>query len=117
MKVLATLLTLFIMTTAWAGEGETYTQNVRGRVIDMQTQVPLQGAAVQVFHNGFSKGTITDAQGYFELTEVPVGRVTVLTSYLGYFPRQYENVPLTTGKELVLNVEMEQQVIDRKSVV
>jgi hypothetical protein len=118
MKILATFLTLFIMTAAFAEPNESisYTQTVRGRIIDAQTQVPLIGAAIQIYNGDYSSGTITDEQGYFEMDAVPIGRVTVLASYLGYFPRKYENVPLTTGKELILQVQMEQQVIQTEEI-
>jgi hypothetical protein len=109
------VLLLFLLCSAFTqaisnNESSIHVQNVRGQVTDQQSQVPLYGAAVEIFAGDFSKGTITDEKGYFVIEDIPVGRVTVLVSHLSYFPRRFSNIQLTTGIELVLEVEMEEQV-------
>ena len=56
------------------------TSVVRGTVVDAETKFPLPGAFVQV---GTQK-VVTDGQGLFRLSGVPIGRQTVLVSLIGY---------------------------------
>lgn len=80
------------------------TQTVRGQVVDIDTKIPLIGAAVLI--KGKDMGATTDVDGNFRLTNVPTGRVSLEISYLGYEPRLLSELPVTSGKELVLTVEL-----------
>jgi hypothetical protein len=59
-------------------------QNIKGRIIDKQSQSPLAGATVKVINSPL--GAVTDEGGYFKIEHVPVGRVSLGVSYLGYKP-------------------------------
>ena len=82
------------------------TQTVRGQVVDMETKVPLIGATVVL--TGGSTGTTTDISGNFSLNNVALGRISLQFSYLGYEPLQLSELQLTSGKELVLTIEMKE---------
>lgn len=92
------------------------TQTIRGRVIDKQAQFPLIGATVVIMESDPMKGTATDIDGYFRLEEVPVGRVGLHISFVGYNPLTLPNLNLSSGKELVLEIELEERVISAKEV-
>ena len=81
------------------------TQNIRGRVIDKQSETPLPGVNVYIIGEG-SIGTTTDGDGYYLLEKVPVKRVTIAFSFIGYQPVTMQNIELSSSKELVLNVPM-----------
>ena len=49
--------------------------------------------------------------GYFKIGNVPVGRHTLQVSYVGYEPLTIPNLLLTSGKELVLNLELTESAI------
>ena len=71
------LLSLLLATAAWASvEG-----SIRGKVTESATGEPLPGA------NGVVKGIVigaaTDLEGEFRITDVPVGNVTLVVSFLG----------------------------------
>lgn len=82
------------------------TQTVRGQIVDMETKVPLIGATVMLADSG--TGVTTDAAGNFSFGSVPVGRINLQLSYLGYEPLQLSELQLTSGKELVLAIEMKE---------
>jgi hypothetical protein len=86
------------------------TQTVRGRVIDKANQQPLPGAAVVIINSNPLIGTSTDTNGWFKLSGVPVGRVSVEINFLGYQSVTLKNMELTSGKEMVLNLELEESV-------
>jgi hypothetical protein len=110
------LFFIFIYETRADNEQQTPTQNITGRVTDIHTTMPLPGAAVVLSGNEQQKGTITDEDGYFELKDVPVGRITLQFSFLGYHSQTLKNVQLQAGKELLLNIEMEEKVLMGKEV-
>ena len=62
--------------------------NVKGRVVEAANSQPLVGANVYI--KGTSKGAISDQNGDFELKGVKRGSYLLVTSYVGFYPRQIE---------------------------
>lgn len=60
-----------------------FSQNVKGHVYDVGNNDPLVGVNIFYKDKTGTKGTISDANGYYELT-VPDGSVMLSFSYLGY---------------------------------
>jgi len=89
-----------------------FSQTVRGIVTDQDTETPLIGARVQVTYNDTIKGGITDVNGRFEIKSVPVGRIDVLVSYIGFAPTKLSEIEVTSGKELILNITMQEQILE-----
>lgn len=112
------LYILFFLTVFTAVQAQDYTQTVRGTVVDQESKYPLIGVTVQVFTDlGLSQGTVTDLDGNFRIDEVPVGRHTIEFSYVGYESTILSNVVVNTGKEVVLDVEMEESITDLGEIV
>ena len=115
MKTLFLLLTIAsCLTVAQAQQG---TQTVRGRIVDTQSEFPLTGVNIIVVDTDPLIGAASDTEGYFKLTGVPVGRHTLQVSFLGYEEQTLPNVMVTTGKEVVLNLSLEEQVMMTDEVV
>ena len=93
------------------------TQNIRGRVIDQQSETPLPGVNVLVLEEGTSKGAVSDVDGYYVIQGVPVGRVSLGFSFMGYEPVTVQNVELLSSKELVINVSMRENTEQLDEVV
>ena len=103
--------------SSFAGENvQVPTQNIRGRVLDEDTMQPLPGANILITSSTPPKGTTTDENGYYEIQDVKVGRVSLEFSFIGYHTRLIKNVTLNSGKELILNIELEEKVIMGKEV-
>ena len=103
------LITFCLVTT----QAQQRTQTVRGRIVDTQSEFPLTGVNVIVLDTDPLIGTASDIDGYFKLTGVPVGRQTLQVTFLGYGERTIPNVMVTTGKEVVLNLSLEEKVAIR----
>jgi len=86
---------------------QTVTSTIRGTVLEDVTQAPVVGAVVMA-QTGDSTifGANTDVNGDFIIENVPVGRLSVSVQAIGYEDRQYPNVVLYSGKDLVLSPEM-----------
>ncbi|MFK7972887.1 MAG: TonB-dependent receptor [Bacteroidia bacterium] len=91
------------------------TQTIRGTVRDMDTQSPITGAAVYI--PALEKGAYTDEDGEFHIKEIPLGRHALFVSFLGYEARSFPNVVVTSGKEVVLTVDMTESVAETEEVV
>ncbi|MEM8488988.1 MAG: carboxypeptidase-like regulatory domain-containing protein, partial [Bacteroidota bacterium] len=93
------------------------TQSIRGTVVDLDTQAPLIGVNVIVLNTNPLKGTSSDVNGRFAITDVPVGRATLQVTYIGYEPLVLSDMLITAGKELVLALELQESVIETEGVV
>lgn len=95
-----------------------YTQTVRGQVTDKVSSVGLPGAIVRL-KNDSSKAHIvtTDANGNFKMEAVPVGRRSFVVSLFGYNTVPLTDIVVTSGKEVFLNVELEESLVQVEEVV
>lgn len=94
------------------------TQTIRGRVMDEVSKTPLVGVTVQVLGNFESPlGSASDADGFFSIANVPVGRQTLKVSYVGYEEQTIPNVVVTAGKEVILNFALTESVAQLNEVV
>ncbi|MDZ4204080.1 MAG: TonB-dependent receptor [Bacteroidales bacterium] len=109
---------LFLCGVTLAVHSQTqYSQTIRGKVIDSKTEMPLPGATVQMPGTNPLIGTISDLDGNFRLEKILIGRVDLLISYVGYNPIMLQNLVLSSGKELVLSVALEELVMQLDGVI
>jgi hypothetical protein len=100
--------------TAWA-QGPT--QIIRGMIIDKQSQFAIPGANVVIIGSEPFKGSTTDVSGNFKIEQVIPGRYDLKVTYLGYKEIVIPNVVVTAGKEVVLDLTLEENINSLKEVV
>jgi len=93
------------------------TQTVRGTIIDADNQMPLIGATLMIPGSDPLIGTVTDLDGKFRLENIPVGRIILKLSYIGYETKTIPNIVVNSGKEVVLNLTMQESVLTMNEVV
>ncbi|MFZ9956635.1 MAG: carboxypeptidase-like regulatory domain-containing protein [Flavobacteriales bacterium] len=86
------------------------TQTVRGQIIDKNSKSPIAGATVKVENSDPEIATATDDKGFFRLEKVPVGRQTISIFSIAHHPIFLENQEVKSGKELYLEIEMDEKV-------
>lgn len=86
---------------------QSLTQTLRGTVLDADNKQPLTGVQV-LLSSSPSKGASTDAEGRFRIENVPIGRVSLQVTYVGYENLQVQNIVVNSGKEVVLTLEMQE---------
>ncbi|GMQ29094.1 TonB-dependent receptor [Algoriphagus confluentis] len=111
-----TVLILLILTTGWLSSANAQ-QTVKGKIIDAQAEYPLLGATVIVLDSNPLVGTTSDENGNFKLENVPVGRQTLQVQYLGYTSITLPNVLVTAGKEVILDIKLEESLADMSEFV
>lgn len=95
----------FSLTTVFAQQ----TTEVRGRVTDENKQ-PLIG--VDVVLEGTSIGVSTNEKGFYELHNVPVGKQTIVFSYLGFQTLKIRTdvAPNPSGTHTHLDVQLSEEL-------
>lgn len=116
-KMRQSLLLLLLTVFSIQVTGQDLTQTVRGTVTDKITGFPLPGATVIIPGTSPIIGTTTDADGLFRLNQVPVGKHIIRVSFLGYNEFVLPSLSVNSGKEVVLQIQLEESVIMGKEVV
>ena len=89
-------------------------QNIRGRIVDKQTLQSLAGVSVRI--SPHQQVVFSDSLGRFNFARTPIGRYKVSFSRLGYVPFDIPMLEVTSGKEIVLPIEMEEKVVYLREV-
>lgn len=113
-RVLTILILILSVTSAFAQD---ITQNIKGRIVDEQSQMPLPGVNIYVEQDGARKGSVSDMDGYYKIENVKVGRVSIYYNYIGYEPVILHNQELIGSKELVINIELRESTEKLDEVV
>ncbi|KPL14197.1 MAG: hypothetical protein AMS26_11590 [Bacteroides sp. SM23_62] len=90
---------------------QSYTQTIKGIVVDADSRIELVGANILIVGSDPSLTTISGLNGHFRLEKVPLGRHTIQVSYVGYEQFVMSDVPVTTGKEVILDIAMKESAI------
>lgn len=92
------------------------TQTIRGKVVDKESRYPIIGANVVVISDTTKLlGAATDLDGNYRIEGVSIGRHSVKISYLGYYDKVIP-VVVNSGKELILNIDLEESTLEMKEV-
>lgn len=113
MKTIASFLLVFIS----LGIQAQLTQNIRGTVIDKDSKMTLPGANIVVTSIDPIVGSVSDINGRFKLADIPIGRQNIQISYVGYETAFLNNIELSSGKELILNIELRESIIMDEVVI
>jgi CarboxypepD_reg-like domain len=92
-------------------------QTIKGSIIDKQGQSPLIGATVIIINSNPTKGTVSDLNGKFKLTDIVPGRYDLKITFLGYKEIVLPNVLVTAGKEVALDIGLEENINALNEVV
>ncbi len=92
-------------------------QVVKGTVVDAQAEYPIIGGTVVVVGTDPIVGAVTDTDGKFRIENVPIGRQTLRVQFVGYKGITLPNVLVTTGKEVILNIQLEESVEQMAEIV
>jgi outer membrane receptor for ferrienterochelin and colicin len=78
---------------------------ISGSVIDKLTQKPLENVSVKI--EGTQQGAITDTNGVFRITAIPLKTFNISFSNVGYKTQTVYNIVINAGNENNINVELE----------
>ena len=114
-KFISTTLMIAMFTTL--AFSQNLTQTVRGTIIDVDSKLPLIGATLVIPGTDPMVGTSTDMNGIFRFENIPLGRIAVKISYIGYETKTISDIVVNSGKEVVLDFSMQESVIKMDEAV
>ncbi|MFZ4523386.1 MAG: TonB-dependent receptor [Bacteroidales bacterium] len=110
------IILLFSLTAGLNVYAQNQGQVIRGTVTDKQSLVTLPGANVVIIGSNPPMGASSGIDGGFRITGLTPGRYDLQATYLGYKPVVISNVVITSGKEAVLEIAMEENISSLKEV-
>jgi hypothetical protein len=87
--------------------GQNNTQTIRGKIIDKHSQSPIPGVAIQIVR--LNLGVFSDSLGNYSLPNIAPDRYEIKISYSGYKAIILPNVIVTSGKEVILDIALEEE--------
>jgi len=103
----STLITLSLIAFSFVATAQT-TQVIKGLVTDKTSERPLAHVTVTVA--GSSGSVQTDSLGRYILNAAPVGRLQVSFNRVGYKKVSIPELLVTAGKQVVLDVSLEEKI-------
>lgn len=116
MHVKTLLVLIYLQVLLVAVVGQTPLQTIRGSVTDKSIKTALAGASIELMGNR-KKMAIADKNGNFMIDSVPVGRQYLRINFIGYKPYLLSNLLVESGKQTVLQIEMEEDIISHQAVI
>jgi hypothetical protein len=113
-SIIPIVLVLCFSNTLFA---QNITQTIKGTVLDKAIKSPLIGANIVILNSNPLKGAAVDEEGHFKIENVPVGKHSLKVTFMGYKDIALNNIVVNSGKELDLNIDMEENVIQGQEVV
>ena len=111
------LILLLCLTSVFLFSQVDIKQIVRGQIVDTDTKTPLIGANILVEGSDPIMGTIADLDGNFRFEGIPVGRHNFIITYVGYKTYTLSEVMVSSGKEVVLYIELKESPMTVDEVV
>ncbi len=116
--IISRILIILILSCGFSALAqEVLVQTIKGQIIDKDSNAPVIGANVYIPGTEKLLGSSTDLNGEFKIENVPVGRVDLIISSIGYEERSITNVVVGSAKEVVINVSLRESLIELESVV
>jgi len=103
------LLFLCFFCVGFVSFAQNNTQVVKGIITDKTSEKPLVGANITV-SNGKQFTTTSNNDGLYVLKNIVSGRVTIVVTMVGYKTAIIPEVLVTAGKEVIIDVALEQEI-------
>ncbi|MEL7340616.1 MAG: carboxypeptidase-like regulatory domain-containing protein, partial [Bacteroidota bacterium] len=108
------IISLFLISSSF---GQAQNGTIRGQVVDAYTQVPLVGIQIKVRNQSEDLSTQTNAEGRFEIPNVPTGRQELSFERQGYTSYVKTDVFVKLSAATIVNMQMEPTAYQMDEVV
>lgn len=104
-----------LLIISFKGVTQNNTQTIRGIITEKLTQTPIPGAMIQIL--SLQKGVVSDSLGRFSLKNIPPNRYEIRISSVGFKNSTLSNVMVISGKEVILEIQLEETFNQLNEVV
>lgn len=116
MKPIITYFIVIFLMISNDAQPQNLTQTVKGTVVDRESRSPLPGANIVILGTDPLKGASSDLNGRFRILNVPVGRYDIRVHYIGYDAFVMKEILVSTGREVVLSVELKESSVSMDEI-
>jgi len=92
-------------------------QTIRGKITDQDSKTPVIGANIIILDSNPMLGSSTNEHGNFRIEEVPVGRVSLKITCIGYEEKVIPNLLISSAKEFILDIDLVESMIKMDELV
>jgi CarboxypepD_reg-like domain len=117
MKAMKLIGLLLLFTTKILAQNASFSQIVKGTIVDEQSGNVLANATVILENGSSSHAAISDSLGNFKLKNVAIGRQTIRVTLIGYEDAIVRNIEVTSSKEVVLEIRIRESIKKMDEVV
>jgi len=110
------LLVLISLLLSVQLQAQQQTQRISGYIYDEASRVPLSGVIVTVLNTTPARGAATDENGRFRIDSVGIGRRSLKVSYISYEDKVLNDIVVTAGKEVNLDIALQEAVHNMNEV-
>ena len=100
-------ITCIAILVSFIANSQQFTQSLRGTIIDFDTKTEVPFATISILESNPLKITSSNEFGEFRFDSVPLGRISIKITAIGFQDLVLPNILLESGKEKVLNIEMQ----------
>ncbi|WP_234572742.1 TonB-dependent receptor [Rhodohalobacter sp. 614A] len=116
-RIFYSIFSLIILVFPVITSAQVPTQTIRGQVTDEASGASIPGVSIILIDSDPFKGTTTDANGEFRLTNVPVGRQSIRFSFVGYETQLVRDIMVSSAREVVLNIALRESVTEMDALI
>ncbi len=103
-------LSFFVSPLLWANTG-----SITGKVIDSESGSPLRSATIMVKNTKL--GAFSDVKGEYKVRNLTPGVYTLKVSYVGYLPKEIENIEVPSSQEVNITVVLQPETKMTEEVI
>jgi len=92
----------------------TITGTIKGRVLDHTSQEPLAGVNIEVLDTRL--GAASDKDGFYIITDVPVGNFNLKLSYIGFEPLTQTDIIVRPDRITYYNAELKESLLEADAI-
>ena len=98
-------------------KSQQFAQTIKGTVIDKGNKLTIQDVTIRLYSEQINKETKTDERGEFRFSGLRPGRYILEASHTAYEKLTLNEILVSSGKELVQNIELDYRVTGLNEVV
>lgn len=110
-------ITCIAILVSFIANSQQFTQSLRGTIIDFDTKTEVPFATISILESNPLKITSSNEFGEFRFDSIPLGRISIKITAIGFQDLVLPNILLESGKEKVLSIEMQTDVQKIEEVV
>lgn len=110
-------ITCLAILVSFIGNSQQFTQSLRGTIIDFDTKTEVPFATISILESNPLKITRSNEFGEFRFDSIPLGRISIKITAVGFQDLILPNILLESGKEKVLNLEVQTDVQEIEEIV